>query len=56
MHLMQVPHVDILGTMLDQSLPLTVEEYEEWGNLDSNNVFDYVYSYCPYTNIEPHVS
>ncbi|EDV19515.1 uncharacterized protein TRIADDRAFT_62068 [Trichoplax adhaerens] len=50
--IMKVPHVDILGTMLDQSLPLTVEEYEEWGDLNSSHVFDYICSYCPYTNIQ----
>ena len=47
-----VPFVDVLNTMLDASLPLTVGEYEEWG--DPRNAEDYFYmkSYCPYTNIE----
>ena len=48
----QVPFVDVLNTMLDPSLPLTVGEYEEWGN--PGNAADYFYmkSYCPYTNLE----
>jgi oligopeptidase B len=46
-----VPFVDVLNTMLDASLPLTVGEYEEWG--DPRIVEDYFYmkSYCPYTNL-----
>ncbi len=47
-----VPFVDVLNTMLDASLPLTVGEYEEWG--DPRIAADYFYmkSYCPYTNLE----
>ena len=47
-----VPFVDVLNTMLDASLPLTVGEYEEWG--DPRTAEDYIYmkSYCPYTNLE----
>lgn len=46
-----VPFVDVLNTMLDASLPLTVGEYEEWGN--PQNAADYftMKGYCPYTNI-----
>jgi oligopeptidase B len=47
-----VPFVDVLNTMLDATLPLTVGEYEEWG--DPNKFEDYFYMkrYCPYTNLE----
>jgi oligopeptidase B len=47
-----VPFVDVLNTMLDASLPLTIGEYEEWGN--PQVVADYLQmkSYCPYTNLE----
>jgi oligopeptidase B len=47
----QVPFVDALNTMLDASLPLTVTEYEEWGNPNKREVFDYLRSYSPYDNI-----
>jgi oligopeptidase B len=48
---LQVPFVDVVNTMLDASLPLTVPEYKQWG--DPNNPDDYFYlkSYCPYTNL-----
>ena len=47
-----VPFVDVLNTMLDASLPLTVGEYEEWGNPQiAPDYFD-MKSYCPYTNLE----
>ena len=48
-----VPFVDVINTMLDDALPLTVGEYEEWGN--PNNPEDYfrIKAYCPYTNIRP---
>ncbi len=46
-----VPFVDVLNTMLDSSLPLTVGEYEEWGNPHRKEEYDYVKSYCPYTNL-----
>jgi oligopeptidase B len=47
-----VPFVDMLNTMLDASLPLTVGEYEEWGNPQIAENYFYVKSYCPYTNLE----
>ena len=48
----QVPFVDPLNTILDPSLPLTVTEWEEWGNpLESPEVYAYVKSYSPYENI-----
>ena len=47
-----VPFVDVLNTMLDASLPLTVGEYEEWGNPQNPADYTYMKSYCPYTNLE----
>ena len=47
-----VPFVDVLNTMSDPSLPLTVTEYEEWGNPQDPKYFDYMASYSPYDNIE----
>ena len=47
-----VPFVDVLNTMLDASLPLTVGEYEEWGNPQIAEEYLYMKSYCPYTNLE----
>ena len=48
-----VPFVDPLTTILDPSLPLTVTEWDEWGNpLDNNDVYDYMKSYSPYENVE----
>jgi oligopeptidase B len=47
----QVPFVDVLNTMLDASLPLTVGEYEEWGNPQIAEDYFYMKSYCPYTNL-----
>jgi len=46
-----VPFVDVVNTMLDASLPLTVAEYEEWGNPEKKEEYDYIKSYCPYTNL-----
>jgi len=49
----EVPFVDALNTILDPSLPLTVLEWEEWGNpVDSQEVYRYMKSYSPYENIE----
>lgn len=48
----QVPFVDVLNTMLDASLPLTVGEYEEWGNPQIADDYFYMKRYCPYTNLE----
>lgn len=46
-----VPFVDVLNTMLDETLPLTVIEWEEWGNPNEREAFDYMASYAPYENI-----
>jgi oligopeptidase B len=48
----QVPFVDVLNTILDPSLPLTVGEYEEWGNPQKSADYFYMKQYCPYTNVE----
>lgn len=47
-----VPFVDVLTTMLDTNLPLTVQEYEQWGNPNDEKYFDYIFSYSPYDNIK----
>ncbi|WP_218080697.1 S9 family peptidase [Anthocerotibacter panamensis] len=47
----QVPFVDVVNTMLDSSLPLTVVEYDEWGNPNDREFFDYIRSYSPYDNV-----
>ena len=49
--LCEVPFVDVMNTMLDASLPLTVGEYEEWGNPNGKAAFDYMRSYSPYDNV-----
>lgn len=46
-----VPFVDVINTMLDASLPLTVGEYEEWGNPNHPDDYFLMKSYCPYTNL-----
>jgi oligopeptidase B len=48
-----VPFVDVMNTMLDASLPLTVPEYEEWGNPNEEAYFNYMLSYSPYDNLRP---
>ena len=48
-----VPFVDVMNTMLDASLPLTVPEYEEWGNPNEADAFTYMLSYSPYDNLKP---
>ena len=47
-----VPFVDVVTTMLDQSIPLTTFEYDEWGDPRSKEYYDYMYSYSPYDNVE----
>jgi oligopeptidase B len=47
----EVPFVDVMNTMLDESLPLTVGEFEEWGNPKIPEQFDYMMSYSPYDNL-----
>ncbi len=49
--LSHVPFVDVMNTMLDASLPLTVGEYEEWGNPNEPEAFHYMRSYSPYDNL-----
>lgn len=49
--LSHVPFVDVMNTMLDASLPLTVAEYEEWGNPNEPEAFAYMLSYSPYDNL-----
>lgn len=48
----QVPFVDVMNTMLDASLPLTVGEYEEWGNPNNEDAYWYMMSYSPYDNVQ----
>ena len=48
----KVPFVDVLNTMLDASLPLTVGEYEEWGNPNKKDEYEYMRQYSPYDNLE----
>lgn len=48
----QVPFVDVLTTMLDDSIPLTTGEYDEWGDPDEKKYYDYIRSYSPYDNVE----
>ncbi len=47
-----VPFVDVLNTMLDASIPLTVAEYDEWGNPHNEDYYFYIKSYSPYDNVE----
>lgn len=47
-----VPFVDVITTMLDESIPLTTSEYDEWGNPNIKEYYDYVLSYSPYDNVE----
>jgi len=47
----QVPFVDVVTTMLDESIPLTVGEYEEWGNPNEEEYYYYMLNYSPYDNI-----
>ncbi len=48
---LDVPFVDVINTMLDPSLPLTIQEYLEWGNPNNKAEYDYMKTYCPYTNL-----
>jgi oligopeptidase B len=48
----QVPFVDVVTTMLDTSIPLTTNEYDEWGNPEQKPFYDYMLSYSPYDNIK----
>lgn len=54
-----VPFVDVVTTMLDDSIPLTTGEYDEWGNPNNKSYYDYIKSYSPYDNVKrqsyPHI-
>ena len=47
-----VPFVDVISTMLDESIPLTTGEFDEWGNPKEKNAYDYILSYSPYDQVE----
>ncbi|MBA2636376.1 MAG: S9 family peptidase, partial [Sphingomonas sp.] len=49
----QVPFVDVVTTMLDPTIPLTTNEYDEWGNPEQREYYDYMLSYSPYDNLRP---
>jgi oligopeptidase B len=48
----QVPFVDVVTTMLDDTIPLTTGEYDEWGNPNAKKYYDYMLSYSPYDNVK----
>ncbi len=48
----RVPFVDVLTTMLDEDIPLTTSEYDEWGNPNRKEDYDYILSYSPYDNVK----
>ncbi len=54
-----VPFVDVVTTMLDESIPLTTNEYDEWGNPNNKDAFEYMLSYSPYDQVKaqdyPHI-
>jgi oligopeptidase B len=47
-----VPFVDVMTTMLDETIPLTTSEYDEWGNPNEKEYYDYMLSYSPYDNVQ----
>lgn len=47
----EVPFVDVVTTMLDESIPLTTNEFDEWGNPKNKDAYDYMKSYSPYDNV-----
>jgi oligopeptidase B len=49
----KVPFVDTLNTMFDATLPLTIAEYEEWGNPENKEYYEYIRAYSPYDNVAP---
>jgi oligopeptidase B len=51
--LSQVPFVDVVTTMLDPTIPLTTNEYDEWGNPEQKDYYEYMLSYSPYDNLKP---
>src|SRR5690606_4866916 len=50
----QVPFVDVVTTMLDATIPLTTNEYDEWGNPEQKEYYDYMLGYSPYDSLRPH--
>ena len=46
-----VPFVDVITTMLDETIPLTTSEYDEWGNPNQKEYYEYMMSYSPYDNV-----
>ena len=46
-----VPFVDVITTMLDETIPLTTSEYDEWGNPNQKQYYNYMMSYSPYDNV-----
>ncbi|MBN8281034.1 MAG: S9 family peptidase, partial [Gammaproteobacteria bacterium] len=48
----QVPFVDVVTTMLDETIPLTTNEYDEWGNPNQKAFYDYMLAYSPYDNVK----
>ncbi|GGD32563.1 oligopeptidase B [Pseudoxanthomonas indica] len=50
----QVPFVDVVTTMLDPTIPLTTNEYDEWGNPEQQKYYDYMLTYSPYDNLGKH--
>ncbi len=49
----QVPFVDVVTTMLDPNIPLTTGEYDEWGDPNQQQFYEYMLSYSPYDNLQP---
>jgi oligopeptidase B len=47
-----VPFVDVVTTMLDESIPLTTNEFDEWGNPKDKAAYDYMLAYSPYDNVK----
>ncbi len=50
-----VPFVDVITTMLDESIPLTTGEFDEWGNPKNKKYYDYIKSYSPYDNVKKQI-
>ncbi|MDZ7820772.1 MAG: prolyl oligopeptidase family serine peptidase [Candidatus Marinimicrobia bacterium] len=48
----QVPFVDVVTTMLDESIPLTTNEYDEWGDPNEKKYYEYMLRYSPYDNVK----
>ncbi len=48
-----VPFVDVVSTMLDESIPLTTNEFDQWGNPKNKDAYDYIMKYSPYDNVKP---